>query len=1081
MFAPPVYFAQAKVALERMEKIRTERIRHREVLKQVFLEEPHKINPLKLKPKTHRKTNLPYPAGGMVEQTSNQLNYLALDNIPGDDDSQFRQWSKEWNRAGFRTQHWIYYWAFRVSHVVTTFRWKLGVETSSKLVEGVIYRPKNLRHLLLNDQTLHTFVGTVSHSHATAAAFRTSMNAYMNDVVCSAGFTPFNVSKSPKDIGAGTRYFYGPKDFATTFSNDNVKENSAIIMCDVDYYTDISKWMQYFVPILMYTLVPTKVAGRETDFAYRFVDNEVEFEVAGGAKYRHKLWNYTGDVATVVDKYNRLLVFNLEQRMIPNDPHHRFIVLTPMAAIPAPYYNYMDLRFPIQRLDVCKEGINTLYEPIHDELSISRDGSWHGIEIKGKVFSAIQERLTHKESEAVVSDVERLLKQNDIKSYATDAPLLFDLMKAKISANVVVTHGSVVATFQCLGSLATEDGRPTGRAVSTPLVSNPALFPNKGVNADEATIKDRIEKVKNHVVPPADYRKFAREFVDLIVPEEKRGKGVPLHVADVRKVQVSPNQVARFNKVQATLSMTSENQLKSFQKAEAGKVTGPRNITTMDPTNTILLSRFSLAAKPDLMRDVEWFGPGLTPKKTIERLRVLASQTEEFLCIDYTRLDGSVSEFLQRQIVFAIYAAWCNVDDRAELMRLLKQVFKQKAFTAHGLSYEPGYGTRSGSAITTDGNTWICAYVLFCALRKLGYTPKEAYASLGMLYGDDGATPALPNLAITMEKVAKDLGLIVKLDVIAKGEPIPYLGRLFIDPLTTGDSYQDPMRTLGKIHLTANNSVSVEQALTNKALGYLATDAKTPLIGTWARRIIELTGLSKAKGLLHEEQYKLSNAWTQRDPDLIRDSVAAHLNLSVAELKELDGKIAAAPSLDQMPVILHSERDVKIAAVVDGEVVEPGPHIEGKESESNNESNDQSTATDRPLSGMETDGGSSREDHRVTDGRKAEPIPDQVRKGRPSTRPDRPQPLGGTGRRRREKSVPSLQPRGGGAVGESESGGRKSAGCSQCTHRRKQPQGGTGVGPKHPKSRAQKPITPKGGIIPTKVFIPSGSKTTQLS
>jgi hypothetical protein len=1075
MLSSSLYTSQFRLAAERKARI----ARQNGVMKQVLLDRPELI----YKPPV--KNVVPYPAGGAsTSDALNQINYIGTDALPGDDDSRFKQWSKDWDRAGFRTQHWIWYWSFRVSHVVTNFRWKLGVELSSKLVEGVIYRPKDLRHLLLNDQKLHTFIGNKSHSHATAAAFRTSMNTYMNDVACTAGFTPFNVSKSPKDIGRGTRYFYGPKDCGTSFSNDQVTDNSCIIMCDTDYYTNINDWMQYFKPIIMYTMIPTQVAGRDVDYAYRFDKNELEFQVAGGSTYRHQLWNYTGDVATVIDKYNRLLIFNLEQRNIPSDPFHRFVVLTPMAAIPAPYYNFMEQRFPIERLRILKDGVNTLYEPIKDKLSLSKDGSWHSVEILGKVFSAIQERLNNKESEAVVSDVERLLKQADIKTYAIDAPLLFELMKATISANVVVTNGSV-ASYQCLGNLATEDGKPTGRAVSTPLVSKPALFPCKGVNADEATIKGRVNDVRNNTVPPSEFRKFAREFVLLVVPEEKRGKGVPLHVADVRKVQNAPNQVARYKKVATTLSIDSENQLKAFLKAEAGKVGPPRNITTCKPENTMNASRFTLAAKPDLMKWVKWFGPGLTPKQTTERLRELAAQHENFLCIDYTKLDGTVSEFLQRQIVFAIYTSWCALNDRAELLRHLKQIFKQKAFSAEGLSYDPGWGTRSGSAPTTDGNTWICAYVLFCALRKLGYTPEEAYAELGLLYGDDGATPALPGLKEMMEQVARELGLIVKLEVIEKGQPIPYLGRLFIDPVTTADSFQDPIRTLSKIHLTANNSVSREQALSNKALGYLATDAKTPLIGTWARRIIELTGLTRGKGLLHEEQYKLSNAWSQRDEALIRDALAAHLNLSVPELLRLDELIKQAPSLDQFPVILHTEREIKISAAVDGEVVEPGPHIEDCEDENlRNEPNNQPTATDRPLPRVASNGGSSRKNHRLSDDRQAEPVPNKVHPGRTRTRTNRPQPSPGPSRRRDKDSLPGVrQPRVGWGTdffGNEDVRGKqpksKPKGPKQPGHPRMVPDQG-----KDPKSQGKKP----GFRIESRVFTrtdqpPVPPETSQL-
>ncbi len=71
----------------------------------------------------------------------------------------------------------------------------------------------------------------------------------------------------------------------------------------------------------------------------------------------------------------------------------------------------------------------------------------------------------------------------------------------------------------------------------------------------------------------------------------------------------------------------------------------------------------------------------------------------------------------------------------------------------------------------------------------------------------------------------------------------------------------------------------------------------------------------------------MSNAWPQSDPILIRDNVAKVLGITVAELEVLAAKLDSVQALDQFPVLLHTQREVKIPAVVDGEVVEPVPHV----------------------------------------------------------------------------------------------------------------------------------------------------------
>jgi hypothetical protein len=796
--------------------------------------------------------------------------------------------------------------------------------TQSANLEKYIKRKTNLRHLFLNDQKLSIMPTRTSHSHPTSASFRTAFNQYMNGLVTAAGYEPYTLSPSPTDQGKGFRLFYGEKDLATKYQNDDVTENSVIIMTDVDYYTDINEWMKFNVPILMYTFVPTKTAGRTADYSYRVIDGEVEFNVAGGARYRHPLWDYSGDTVSVIDKNRNLNVFNVEQRNIPGDPDHRFVVLTPMAQVPTTFMEWMtsDGGFKRRHLQG-KNGVIHFYDPITDSLSVGRNGDWHSVNITGEVYAAISQRLQQKTSPPQTSDLERLLQASGDKKCAVHAPIMFNLMGLTLDRNIVLTNGTVNC-YQPIGSLATEDGKPPGQQTSSPLVTEPALFPARGRCADEATISGRVTKMANPIVPPRNFTNYALEFVTKLVPTP--AVGVPLSVAEVNERQNGPQQKARFNLVKDTLSMFfGANKLKAFIKAEAyANITDPRNITTMSSELTTLLSAYTYSFKEDCLKKENWYGPGCTPTQTIKRLRRLASSDLEWLCIDYSRLDGTVSEFLQRKIVMAAYTRWAGENSRADVMRLLNQVFVQHGMTETGLMFKPGYGTRSGSPITTDGNTMVCSYVVFAALRELGLSVDESWARIGLVYGDDGAQPNHPGLKEMLPVVAKRLGLKLKLDVVANGEPVPYLGRIFVDPRTSNDSFQDPMRTLAKLHLSGNKTVTPAQAAANKARGYLATDALTPLIGTWAKRVVSITGL-KAKGTTHEEQFKMSNAWPQHDRDNILEAMAKVMDRPVAEILEMDSRLEEVDALDKFPVLLETVRAINIPAIVDGQVVGPGP------------------------------------------------------------------------------------------------------------------------------------------------------------
>jgi hypothetical protein len=858
-----------------------------------------------------------------MEDQSRKTQYLSQDEHPYSTTTYHSRW---YQRVWYHIK-WVYYTVKYLALIAGNFGLP-NVRVSSEYVESVIYRPVKLRQLFLTRDVITIHPHRNSHSHPRAASYRTTVNIYINDLATKAGYIPYNVSRSATDSGDGTRYFYGAKDLGIPFCDDTVTNQHCICMCDVDYYTDIGVWMQYFRPIVLYTFIPNSVVGRREDYCWRVDGNDVEFHVNGGSSYRHGLWEYTNDVVGTYARNGDLLIFNLEQREIEGDEDHRLVVLTPMAAVPPPFHWFLPPIPMIKRkkmlFDSPKGPLQMLYEPVKDMLSLSVKGSWQSVETTGRIYSAIEQRLQCKTAPPLISDVERLLRAAGDESAAINAPLLFNMFGLKLEKNVVRTT-KVPTHYLPLGTSATEDGKDSGTQVTGPLVTQPALFASRGYNADEATINGRVNKVRNPIVPPRSYKEYATEFVSLVVG--KPGVGSPLSAIEVHKRQATAQQKARFKMVEATLTTTPHNRLEAFVKAEPySSVNDPRNITTMSPELTVMLSSYTLAFKEDVLKKHRWYGPGLNPKRTLKRLADMQAKGRAWLCGDYCRFDGTISEFLQKHVVYPCYMQWVAEEYRAELKGLLDRVFIRRGRTKENISFDPGYGTRSGSPITTDGNTKIAAYVKFCALRRMGYTPKQAFDMLGLKYGDDGVDEDEPGLIEHLIGAAKDLGLKLEIQVFENGKPFPYLGRYFVDPLTSQDSFQDPLRTISKLHLTANKAVTPTQAAANKAHGYWITDSKTPIVGTWAKRVIEITGL-KPKGLLREEQHRMSNAWPQKDRDLITQSMADVLGISEGELELLDQSVAQVQALDQFGPILETELKVKIPAVVDGMVVEPEPRI----------------------------------------------------------------------------------------------------------------------------------------------------------
>jgi hypothetical protein len=472
-----------------------------------------------------------------------------------------------------------------------------------------------------------------------------------------------------------------------------------------------------------------------------------------------------------------------------------------------------------------------------------------------------------------------------------------------------------------------------GQVVGTPLTSQPALFAAKGNNADKACIEGRIDAVKNTKRFPLKYKRFAEEFVLKLIPKHLVGKGVPLSVGEVRDSQDKLAQRSRFKQVAPMMSLNAENKIKSFIKTETyGAAKPPRNISTMTPEITIQSSAYSLVMA-NVLKMNQWYCPGKKPKEIVSALdRVLRMEPEHDIEEgDYTCLDGTQSPDYSNLILLPAYMRYFAPEHRANFKNIYKQIYSNRANTSSGVSYKPEMTVRSGSSITTQCGTLDNAFNVYSALRLMGYSIDDAWQLIGAIFGDDSVNANHRGVFSNfIAQVASDLGMLYKSNLRERGAPVLFLGRYFVDPTTTNDSFADPMRTIGKLHVTANKNVSIEQGAANKAHGYLTTDLLTPVIGTWAQRVIKITGL-KFKNGTGEEQHKCSNAWPQRDPDAIRTAMARVLNIDVAELIAKDKLISEVNGLDQFPVIFDTEYNHTQLAVVDGQLVGTDLHEQVKD------------------------------------------------------------------------------------------------------------------------------------------------------
>lgn len=217
---------------------------------------------------------------------------------------------------------------------------------------------------------------------------------------------------------------------------------------------------------------------------------------------------------------------------------------------------------------------------------------------------------------------------------------------------------------------------------------------------------------------------------------------------------------------------------------------------------------------------------------------------------DFSKFDGTISHWLRTEVEQRCYLEAFNGD--AKLRNLLIAETKAKARTRFGVTYEPKSSRLSGSPLTTDGNTLINAFVAYAAWR-LAYpksTHEHSFNKIGPKAGDDSIESV--NIRQTLLTVCEALGLKVKIDVIRPHQPVPYLGRYWVDPWTTEYSMQDLARTLPKLSVSANRQHDKFVSLQNKICGYYITDSKTPLLGDICRCVAARYGFKLSELEIHK-------------------------------------------------------------------------------------------------------------------------------------------------------------------------------------------------------------------------------------
>jgi len=216
------------------------------------------------------------------------------------------------------------------------------------------------------------------------------------------------------------------------------------------------------------------------------------------------------------------------------------------------------------------------------------------------------------------------------------------------------------------------------------------------------------------------------------------------------------------------------------------------------------------------------------------------------------------------------------------------------------------------------------AFTNYCAYRDQGLNADQSWEALGVYGGDDGLSFDADQLV--WEKTAKMLGLSLKIDSLRRGDPIPFLGRIWYG-MWTGytTSTADFQRQLSKLHLTASTTMELSEVMLAKARGLWSSDWETPILGDWARAVFRILKIDPETVPLDPQM----TSWFAREGRLLqpeRDvAMKAFLNQKVCTEDSVEGLITtieAAQSLEELfplRTVVKVETPIKVEALVDGQ------------------------------------------------------------------------------------------------------------------------------------------------------------------
>lgn len=686
------------------------------------------------------------------------------------------------------------------------------------------------------------------HPHPERARNRAEAEAMIKALAHTVGYNVFSHQSSNRDVQRGvpgSREYFWMKDTSVDANLSTPKERDIVAIIDTDYYMTMPKFLiRNENPVILYTMQPTKAAEcNDSGMTFCFDrDNNIIVKMAGGADYKHMIWNYGVDVMTVRSYFGWYTKnYLVEKRFVA--PHHCLVFLIPLAKWSGiwSYLTWFLDSEVLERLKPVTGDWAVLENLTYDQhyVSIAPVDSCFSAEVSMEMHAGLFHSATASKNPISVPMVESQVRSEGL-TFA-QAAMLCNYYKRKIDQPrpTVFPVKYAVKSYQyykCPADLELDAKEPL-TAFMSPIIDG-AYTPAATAANERQCVNERINKLKGKEMPLTPILiQYMNEFASFIVPNP--GVLVPETEDEVRERQNKPRQRRTLD--DAEFIDEPKRVIKSFQKKECyGKITDPRNISTINGKDKLEYSKLMYPFS-DLLKGCRWYAFGQPPTRIAERVAEICNTADWVVPSDYTRLDGTVNNLcrhLEEAVVLRAYHA-----EYVERVRLaMRTQHHLNGFGTFGTKYESDWSRLSGSPETSTFNSMDTAFVAYTAYRDMGKTPAEAWELLGIFGGDDGLTPNMDLAAY--QTAAERMGLTLKAEKILRGRRgVMFLARKYTSDVWTGETTSccDIQRQLMKFHttITLSEGVTPEEKLVEKAYSYYLTDKNTPIIGPFCCRVYE--------------------------------------------------------------------------------------------------------------------------------------------------------------------------------------------------------------------------------------------------